>query len=302
MKNSLFALSLFAAFALLSAEAARETGAWLYLPASGADFSPISGDVSSASFSGHAGNYTVNVWKTDTTIYVNLVGNNTSTAQLASELEYLSTKGALAPACNISHMESMDWADRFICQNDGIWMAFAPSEAMPLPPGSEATRASVGTPSPVPAPLISDVASQRAPEMTGAGASFAKASANAAPPSPPKEGIGTEQMLQLLGAFLAVLVASYLILQSRQPSISDMEGERLLANETRAGIMEELSSADKIPTDISNKLGKSKASVVEHLAALMEAGLVERISTPGKKFVYYRLTQKGRQLLLRMAG
>jgi DNA-binding transcriptional ArsR family regulator len=124
----------------------------------------------------------------------------------------------------------------------------------------------------------------------------------AAPQAKTAEGrIGTEQMLQLLGAFIAVLIVSYLVLHSRPAAMPD-EGERLLANETRAGIMEELSSADKIPTDLSLRLGKSKASVVEHLSALMEAGLVERISQPGKKFVYYRLTQKGRQLLLRRAG
>jgi len=114
--------------------------------------------------------------------------------------------------------------------------------------------------------------------------------------------IGTEQVLQLLGAFLAVLVASYLILQSRHEPVLDPATEKLLDNPTRAGIMEELSSADKIPTDISAKLGKSKASVVEHLSALMDAGLVERIATPGKKFVFYKLSQKGRQLLLRRAG
>jgi DNA-binding transcriptional ArsR family regulator len=128
-------------------------------------------------------------------------------------------------------------------------------------------------------------------------------SAGATPsPTPAQQGIGTEQALQLLGAFLAVLVASYLILQSRHEPVLDPATEKLLDNPTRAGIMEELSTADKIPTDISNKLGKSKAAVVEHLAALSEAGLVERIATPGKKFVFYKLTQKGRQVLLRRAG
>ena len=114
--------------------------------------------------------------------------------------------------------------------------------------------------------------------------------------------MGQEQVLQMLGAFLAIIVASYLILQSRHEPLIDAATERLLENPTRAGIMEELSSADKIPTDLSAKLGKSKASVVEHLATLTDAGLVERIATPGKKFVFYKLTQKGRQLLLRKAG
>jgi len=114
--------------------------------------------------------------------------------------------------------------------------------------------------------------------------------------------LGAETVLQMLAAFLAVIIASYLILQSRHEPGIDAQAERLLENPTRAGIMEELSSADKIPTDLSTRLGKSKASVVEHLSTLLEAGLVERIATPGKKFVYYRLTQKGRQMLLRRAG
>jgi DNA-binding PadR family transcriptional regulator len=29
---------------------------------------------------------------------------------------------------------------------------------------------------------------------------------------------------------------------------------------------------------------------------------VEKLETPGRKFVYYRLTQKGKQLLLKMAA
>ena len=155
-------------------------------------------------------------------------------------------------------------------------------------------------PVPAPAPL-QDTGAGRSVMATTSGASEKSLEAPSAPPAASQQ-IGTEQMLQLLGAFLAVLVASYLILQSRQESVLDPATEKLLDNPTRAGIMEELSSADKIPTDISSKLGKSKASVVEHLSALMEAGLVERIATPGKKFVFYKLTQKGRQALLRRAG
>ena len=105
----------------------------------------------------------------------------------------------------------------------------------------------------------------------------------------------------MAGVFLAVIVASYLILHQRQEQI-DPQTERLLENETRSGILEELETADKIPTDLSLKLGKSKATIVEHLGALLEAGFVEKLATPGKKFVYYRLTRKGKQALLRRAG
>ena len=46
----------------------------------------------------------------------------------------------------------------------------------------------------------------------------------------------------------------------------------------------------------------SKPAITNHLADLVEAGLVEKIGAEGKKFVYYRLTQKGRQTLLARAG
>jgi|GEM_PF-965355 len=114
--------------------------------------------------------------------------------------------------------------------------------------------------------------------------------------------IGAEQVLQLVAAFLAVIIASYLILQQRNEPEITHEVERLLSNETRAGILEELSVADKIPTDLSNRLGKSKATIVEHLDTLVCAGIVERIETEGRKFVYYRLTQRGKQIRLKRAG
>ena len=93
------------------------------------------------------------------------------------------------------------------------------------------------------------------------------------------------------------------MLQQRQVQVEvNPQEEKLLDNETRAGIMAELSNADKIPTDLSAKLGKSKATVVEHLSTLASAGFVERVSTPGRKYVFYRLTQKGKRALLRRAG
>jgi DNA-binding MarR family transcriptional regulator len=126
------------------------------------------------------------------------------------------------------------------------------------------------------------------------------ARSEAAAPVAPK-GVTFEQLLPFLGAALAIVVLSYLTLQQRQVHLEPQE-ERLLENETRAGIVKELSVADRIPTDLSVKLGKSKATVSEHLDELVTAGFVERVATPGKKFVFYRLTRKGRQAILRRAG
>jgi DNA-binding MarR family transcriptional regulator len=122
------------------------------------------------------------------------------------------------------------------------------------------------------------------------------------PPAPLQpQGISAEQLVQLLGALFAVIVVSYLLLQQKGPEITPQDLQ-LLSNETRSGILHELEVADKIPTDLSNKLGKSKATVVEHLETLSSAGFVEKISTPGKKYVFYRLTRKGKVAILRKAA
>ena len=154
----------------------------------------------------------------------------------------------------------------------------------------------------LPAPAAYD---RNAPALGVATEQQRKAAGEISPPKPPVQpsGISTEQILQVLGVFLIVIAVSYLILQQRQLQVEiGPQEERLLENETRAGILEELSSADKIPTDLSLKLGKSKATIVEHLETLAEAGFVEKLAQPGKKFVYYRLTRKGKQAMLRRAG
>jgi len=104
----------------------------------------------------------------------------------------------------------------------------------------------------------------------------------------------------LAGALAIAAVAAYLLLHQRQITEQiEPQVERLLENETRAGILRELEAADRIPTDLSARLNKSKATISEHLEELVGAGLVERLETPGRKFVFYRLTRKGKQALLR---
>jgi DNA-binding transcriptional ArsR family regulator len=133
------------------------------------------------------------------------------------------------------------------------------------------------------------------------GAAVQTANAPAQPSSVP-----SSSMLEILAALFAVVAVAYLLIMQTRGSFHNLSGDaladELMRNQTRAGIMGELKDADRIPTDLSLRLGKSKSSIVEHLDALVEAGLVERMQQPGKKFVYYRLTQKGRQILLKRAG
>ncbi|MCX6771154.1 MAG: winged helix-turn-helix domain-containing protein [Candidatus Micrarchaeota archaeon] len=231
--------------------------------------------------SGHFGNYTLVAFSSDGKVAVSVIGADGGQAALASEINWLVQNERLHTTCDIGAMPTPAKGQEAYCNAAGAWE------------GESVT---------VPAPAPSQDTWGGRSEMAIAGAPTGKSLEAPLAPAAAQQEIGTEQVLQLLGAFLAVLVASYLILQSRHEPMLDAAAEKLLDNPTRAGIMEELSSADKIPTDISAKLGKSKASVVEHLAALSEAGLVERIAQPGKKFVFYKLTQKGRQMLLRRAG
>lgn len=101
----------------------------------------------------------------------------------------------------------------------------------------------------------------------------------------------------IFGAF--ALIAYQLFF--RPPAI-DYEIYKALSNETRISILQELYEVEKIPTDISRKLEKSKATISEHLDRLLEAGLVEKVEQAGKKFVFYRITQKGKSALRQKAA
>lgn len=71
---------------------------------------------------------------------------------------------------------------------------------------------------------------------------------------------------------------------------------RVLASDTRIDILKLLDESQYTVSDISRKLDMNKATVHEHLTKLMEVGLVKKDDSP-RKWVYYRLTWKGRNLL-----
>jgi len=72
---------------------------------------------------------------------------------------------------------------------------------------------------------------------------------------------------------------------------------KAISESTKQGILRELASGPKIPTDISSRLNRSVPTILEHLAKLANAGLVERQEKPGKKFVFYALTHTGEDLI-----
>ena len=82
-----------------------------------------------------------------------------------------------------------------------------------------------------------------------------------------------------------------------KPKIKLSQDEfRVLASDTRIEILKHLDESQLTVSDLSRKLDMNKATVHEHLTKLMEVGLVKKDDSP-RKWVYYRLTWKGRNLL-----
>lgn len=152
--------------------------------------------------------------------------------------------------------------------------------------------------------VLPKAAAQMTTIGTAAPMTSAGAEAGAGAKSTGEKTGGIEPLLQYASVAIAaaVILGIVVFLLSRQRMADDIEVHKALSNETRIDILNELSDVQRIPTDISSRLGKSKATISEHLERLIEAGLIERVEIPGKKFVYYKITSKGKDALRRMAG
>jgi DNA-binding transcriptional ArsR family regulator len=80
-------------------------------------------------------------------------------------------------------------------------------------------------------------------------------------------------------------------------TIIDREVLKVLAVDTRMDILKQLSEGARTPSDLGKRLNKSGATIVEHLEALCKAGLVKKIEQPGKKWVFYTLTDRGQCII-----
>jgi DNA-binding transcriptional ArsR family regulator len=69
-----------------------------------------------------------------------------------------------------------------------------------------------------------------------------------------------------------------------------------LASDTRIAILKELDARQRTVTELANSLGMAKSSVHEHLAKMVEVGLIEKEDSR-RKWTYYRVTRKGRSIL-----
>jgi len=89
---------------------------------------------------------------------------------------------------------------------------------------------------------------------------------------------------------------SVMLLAGRDPICMTRDLLKVLASETRVAILMHLRNGQKTVTSLSKEMGKSKATLHEHLIRLQEAGLVERQESR-RKWVYYQLTSRGRRLV-----
>ncbi len=69
-----------------------------------------------------------------------------------------------------------------------------------------------------------------------------------------------------------------------------------LASETRINILKTLDSRQMTVTELSQELEMAKSSIHEHLGKMQGSGLVEKVED-GRKWTYYYLTGKGRNIL-----
>ncbi|MCX8194782.1 MAG: winged helix-turn-helix domain-containing protein [Candidatus Micrarchaeota archaeon] len=262
------------------------------LPASEAGIGYVYSPEGSISFRGHYGDYIVTISRTEKSLFVSVAGKEEGMNALASEIRLLEGSGVLSASCPALQMLSFS-QQHLICI-EGKWQACPGAFGCELP--SAAQKQAPVQPFRV-LPLLSEEtqAKRDAFEKTaGAGSGQEKVQ---------EAEEGWLRLAVVFGAIILMAAAAYLFLHQRQAQVEiDSQTLKLLENQTRIGILRELSEADRIPTDLSIKLSKSKATIVEHLEALVEAGLVEKMEQQGKKFVFYRLTRKGRVALLKRAG
>lgn len=67
--------------------------------------------------------------------------------------------------------------------------------------------------------------------------------------------------------------------------------------ETRVEILKLLERRPMTASELSRALDKHVTTISEHLELLKDLYLVERIERPGRKWIYYKLTGKGRKIL-----
>lgn len=77
----------------------------------------------------------------------------------------------------------------------------------------------------------------------------------------------------------------------------DVELIKVLASDSRRDILRHLGDRRRNLTELAAVLGLKKATVLEHLKKLTEAGLIRRLDEDDRLWIYYELTPRGRRLV-----
>ncbi len=77
----------------------------------------------------------------------------------------------------------------------------------------------------------------------------------------------------------------------------DFKTVKALSSATRIRILSLVLKGDYSPTEISNKVDKSKSTVSSHLESLQDAGLVEKDKEDGRRRVLYSSTRKAEAIV-----
>lgn len=77
----------------------------------------------------------------------------------------------------------------------------------------------------------------------------------------------------------------------------DFASIKALSSTTRLRMLHELLEDDATPTQLSERVDRSKSTVASHLDVLRDAGLVEKDAVEGRRRVVYRPTSKAKAIL-----
>ncbi len=144
------------------------------------------------------------------------------------------------------------------------------------------------------------VGTSGAPAQASDKSSMLRASTEAAPPPASESApLRKNELATLLAIVVGVLMLAFIfkVAMWQVARQEQMQIHRMLGSESRMDILSILSEGEKNLTYISNTLGKSKATTVEHLDKLVKANLVEKLENPDRKFVFYRLSGSGKALI-----
>lgn len=72
---------------------------------------------------------------------------------------------------------------------------------------------------------------------------------------------------------------------------------KAVSADTRTEILKALENRQMTASELSRYLNKHVTTVAEHLELLHSSKLVDRIERPGRKWIYYKLSNVGRQML-----